>query len=778
MSGEQKKYITKIIKTETASGDSTPVDVNYYIKDSEARDGLGELKRKTDTVLESLGDLSSSNGTVSERLDSIDGDISGINISIKSISSSVKSVESGIKALKTEDDSIKGRVGKLETDSGTAKNDISAVEEDINNNIKPALDGINANIVKVESDIEDIKEDITDELPKYTISKKYSELYSLVSDNQLKSGQKYRIIDYVTKVNGENINSAGHGFDIIVEAISESQLSEDAKVCLRKEDEDTYFAESKSNLDAWEIKYCIKNDTSRFSWATSSGKGVIYWMKDEFGNEAPYDFKNIQFKSISNLPSLFANDLPESFSIDGIKNENVYTFHHAYIKKDKKGYVVVNEDASLNKHITCKLNKIDFNYLDVKTRKDAGITDKIDEVRSSHYLYSLLDEEGSCLVLPRNVIYILHCLEEITIDTTTKTHTFKNVCMVGNQFLNNCNGIGLFNLDGSNILENGYGIIENSKLCLLSSNICNNTFNNCQDITSFLENNTAVKVYINHYLNGLSSNQFKNSRDIVLQCNGDLCNNIFENSYHIDLATEINDTCDDSLVAIYGIDDNSFINSKYINIHGSYKEDYSDDYGYCLYTFIGKNNFNNCDNFRILHTNNSTLLYDDFHYNTIENNNFNFSNFRLIFGGSSRDSEQTTTKKDISILNSSINIKNTTLKLIYLSNPEQLDYPCINNIRFNINSIKPDRKFKCVLTQTEEDYNFIRILNGSFSNSGYIYSCTSICNEDDKVSINYHIIDESLPYDISYIKRKLIGESVYSEIGIEDEYIDSDNTVW
>lgn len=28
------------------------------------------------------------------------------------------------------------------------------------------------------------------------------------------------------------------------------------------------------------------------------GKGVIYWMQDEFGNEAPYDFKNILFNSL------------------------------------------------------------------------------------------------------------------------------------------------------------------------------------------------------------------------------------------------------------------------------------------------------------------------------------------------------------------------------------------------------------------------------------------------------------------------------------------------
>ena len=43
------------------------------------------------------------------------------------------------------------------------------------------------------------------------------------------------------------------------------------------------------------MKYCIDNDKSRFEWASDSGQGVIYWMKDEFNNECPYDFKNIQF---------------------------------------------------------------------------------------------------------------------------------------------------------------------------------------------------------------------------------------------------------------------------------------------------------------------------------------------------------------------------------------------------------------------------------------------------------------------------------------------------
>ena len=86
---------------------------------------------------------------------------------------------------------------------------------------------------------------------------------------------------------------AGHVFDIIVLALSESTLSETAWA--DHHEGDTYFTNCK--LEAWELKYCLDNDTTRFKWADSTnGKGVIYYMKDEWENEAPYDFKNIQFK--------------------------------------------------------------------------------------------------------------------------------------------------------------------------------------------------------------------------------------------------------------------------------------------------------------------------------------------------------------------------------------------------------------------------------------------------------------------------------------------------
>lgn len=50
------------------------------------------------------------------------------------------------------------------------------------------------------------------------------------------------------------------------------------------------------DIDKWELKYCLDNDTNRFAWAdTENGKGVVFGMTDEFGNESYYDFVNIRF---------------------------------------------------------------------------------------------------------------------------------------------------------------------------------------------------------------------------------------------------------------------------------------------------------------------------------------------------------------------------------------------------------------------------------------------------------------------------------------------------
>ena len=121
----------------------------------------------------------------------------------------------------------------------------------------------------------------------------YQELVNLRILGKLIPGKFYKITDYTCTTIQTDTQSAGHLFDIIVFALSGARLSEIAWA--EHHSGDTYFSNCK--LEAWELRYCLDNNTERFSWAdTTNGKGVVYWMKDEWENEAPYDFKNIQFK--------------------------------------------------------------------------------------------------------------------------------------------------------------------------------------------------------------------------------------------------------------------------------------------------------------------------------------------------------------------------------------------------------------------------------------------------------------------------------------------------
>ena len=134
----------------------------------------------------------------------------------------------------------------------------------------------------------------------------YAQLKAKRDGGTLTPGAFYRITDYVTAINGTHdisalagsaaymqyAVSAGHPFDLIVEAVSESELSEIAKAT--QHSGDSYFADAA--VEAWEIKYCLDNDTDRFMWAdATNGKGVIYGLKDEFNNYCGYDFKNLMF---------------------------------------------------------------------------------------------------------------------------------------------------------------------------------------------------------------------------------------------------------------------------------------------------------------------------------------------------------------------------------------------------------------------------------------------------------------------------------------------------
>lgn len=94
----------------------------------------------------------------------------------------------------------------------------------------------------------------------------WAELKALRDGGTLVPGQQYRITDYQCTTTQANTSSAGHQFDIVVTADSANKLNEVARACLHTGD--TYFANS--NLNAWQLWYCLDNDTSRFAWAAPS----------------------------------------------------------------------------------------------------------------------------------------------------------------------------------------------------------------------------------------------------------------------------------------------------------------------------------------------------------------------------------------------------------------------------------------------------------------------------------------------------------------------------
>ena len=120
----------------------------------------------------------------------------------------------------------------------------------------------------------------------------YTELKALRENSELVSGHLYRITDYEFTTVQDYTKSAGHLFDIIVLAISESELSHLARAIAHEGD--TYF--DGNDLGAWELWYDLDNDATKYEWADAkNGKGVIYRMIDEKRNDCPYDFKNTLF---------------------------------------------------------------------------------------------------------------------------------------------------------------------------------------------------------------------------------------------------------------------------------------------------------------------------------------------------------------------------------------------------------------------------------------------------------------------------------------------------
>ena len=296
----------------------------------------------------------------------------------------------------------------------------------------------------------------------------YADLVNLRDNGKLVAGAFYRITDYITTTAQENTHSANHPFDVIVLALSENTLAEEAYAFQSARDTDGYFANS--NLSAWKLWYSLDNDVERFAWADDeNGKGVIYRMIDEWNNDLPYDFKNIQFRRKISLDEgypQFSEEAEETW---------VYTFC-------ANSYHINNDEWS-----ELKDGSLESPYGHMSDENSSTFHHNSMKPWFMYYNGNDIYQECGKAYLNDNVF--LGYWEEIGSGNEEEMLYYYAYCCFGNTFGNNCYS----NSFGNYCYSNSFG------------NDCNyNTFGNICNSNSFGNN-----CNYNTFGNGCNSNSFR-----------------------------------------------------------------------------------------------------------------------------------------------------------------------------------------------------------------------------------------------------------------------------
>ena len=428
----------------------------------------------------------------------------------------------------------------------------------------------------------------------------YLDLVNLRNNGKLIPGQQYRIIDYITTTIQENTQSARHQFDIIVLALTENELCEEAYAAIHEGD--TYF--TNSNLSVWKLWYCLDNDTTRFAWAdTTDGTGVIYRMIDEFGNECPYDFKNIQFArwELSN-PVGYKNDYDDKNWRDNWVSDSRYNSLkqglYGLNGSTKNFYYGVNENVGYNYY------KVEYTISSSPTYCYTFGKDSDYSLTGSNYSNVIKEYKYNAKIRLNNIVFLSNSCYNNTFGTGCYNNTFGTGCY------NNTFGTGCYNNTfGDFYRDNTFG---NSCYGNTFGAACiSNTFGyNCGS------NTFGTNCYHNTFGTGCYNNTF-----------GDFCDgNIFGNSCHNNIfGSECNyntfgNDCESNTFGDY-CSYNTFIGSCKANTFGDY----------CSYnTFIGSCKANTFGDYCSYNTFGNSSNYNTFgsecNYNTFGNSS-NYNTF-------------------------------------------------------------------------------------------------------------------------------------------------------
>ena len=175
--------------------------------------------------------------------------------------------------LQTTEKSVVGAINEIHTSFKQHLNEYQSlgesfltVEQTVNEHVTVQFPALQQEVANLKENGTNASVDIA-----LVVSTTYAELKQLRDSSALSPGTWYRITDYETTVyNNANARSAGHFFDILVQATDVNILSEDAKAVHSTRDTDGYFAHA--NLGAWKLKYSLDNDPAKFAWASDGGE--------------------------------------------------------------------------------------------------------------------------------------------------------------------------------------------------------------------------------------------------------------------------------------------------------------------------------------------------------------------------------------------------------------------------------------------------------------------------------------------------------------------------
>ena len=354
------------------------------------------------------------------------------------------------------------------------------------------------------------------------VSITYKELKNLRDSGELVKGRNYRIIDYITTSKDTTTKVIWHPFDIIVTATNNNELSEiayAAKHEFAEGEEDLYY--NKCNLTAWELRYILDNDTTRYSWVDDNyevlipfetykkgdtitvnsykelsdtnkancqqiGKGVIYYMKDEFGNECSYDFKSILFERFFIQAPAVTNKYQDWI------NNNYYSALSKTLEQQLTiiPYTSLNNDEDTTKfYYTFNTGKETAEDLTWYNAQEGKNTCRDNHFAYSCNLYNVVSDGKTTINIDKNKIVLGNNVfigTEFVSNTCSDQGFSYNTILNGAKY-NSFGGNFAFNIIGENFINNVFG--HDCKLNILAENFQYNTTGNKFQRNCIIQNN-------------------------------------------------------------------------------------------------------------------------------------------------------------------------------------------------------------------------------------------------------------------------------------------------